>query len=582
MKVAHFGIFAPHASGQYETVKDLILAERSVGVDAQFIDCGSDDKDQFMIREGLEDRGITTMPLNWALDADVTVRHSVVPDEVYDKVPVVLALHGRPESSFRLEYGDKSPVLSSIAIAANSGKYKDVFTFWPEHLYLWEQITGKCNINYIPAPVNLEEYTPDGEKHDFGNFKAGLNLVIADIWRDDVIPFNLIFAAQFFRDNYQKDSKLHIYGVSNVQKKCFQFLANMQKTGVVGEVAGVIGFLPKVYRAADILLTPNTIATRIVRESMASGLPIVAPHGCAYTKFTAEPRDYKAFAASINDCHNAINNGNGRTEIRLRAEKEFNFEIVGNAMKKLFEKAIQKPSLSIEKPMTNKDLAKLGRKYCNIVTELEYQTQRTRRRNERAIEIAYVFKNLTKYYPSTVLDVGTGPSSLPHIMSSARFEVDAIDEYGDYWKGGLFNRHFKVDKQDILNHTIKRHYDFITCVSTIEHILDHKTAIKNMVGLLNPDGVLIITCPYNEERYIENIYKEHGAGYGQNFPSICQVFSNDMVEGWANDNGCVVVDREYWQVFNGKYWTFGRQIYPPVQTSKDEPHQLICLTVKKK
>ncbi|HDY87260.1 MAG TPA: hypothetical protein ENH82_03985 [bacterium] len=340
LKMAHFGIQAPHSSGMYETIHDLILAERSVGIDAQLIDCGSDDKEQFKVREGLEDRGIKTMPLSWALDADVAIRHSVTPDEIYKKMPVVLALHGRPESSFRLEYNDKMPVISGIMKAVKSGVYKDIFTFWPEHIYLWEQITGNGRINYIPAPVNLDEYTPVGEKHDFGKFKAGINLIIADIWREDIIPFNLIFAAQYFRDTYYKDTKLHIYGVSNVQKSCFNFLAGMQKNGVIGEVSGVVGFLPKIYRSANILLTPNTIATRIVREAMASGLPIVAPHGCRYTPFIAEPRDYKAFASAINDCYNSTNNGAERADIRQRAKRLFNFEIVGNAMKQLCEKVL--------------------------------------------------------------------------------------------------------------------------------------------------------------------------------------------------------------------------------------------------
>jgi len=575
LKAAHFSIQAPHASGQYETVRDLILAERAVGIDAQFIDCGSDEKDQFKIREGLEDRGIKTMPLDWALNADVAIRHSIIPDEVYNKIPVVMALHGRPESSFRLEYGGKAPVISNVMKMAKSGKYKSVFTFWPEHIYLWEQITnGK--IDLVPAPVNLDEYTPEGERHEFGQFKADINLMIADIWRDDTIPFNLIFAAQYFKDKYHPDTKLHLYGVSNVKKACFNFLAHMQKNGVIGEVAGVIGYLPKIYRSADILLTPNTIATRIVREAMASGLPIVAPHGCSHTEYNAEPRDYTTFAATMARCHREINNGK-RQEIRKKAEESFNFEHTGNAMKSILEKAVSQPAVSVDKHMTNKELAKYGKQYCNIVTDLEYQSQRTRRKNERSIEIAFVFKHLTKYYPSTVIDVGTGPSSLPHLMSSVRFEVDAIDDYGDYWKDGLFNRHFKVDKQDILNHTIKRHYDFITCVSTLEHIPEHKIAVKNMLDLLNPDGVLLITAPYNEFEYIPDIYRKKGAGYGSNFPSTCQVFSRKEVNSW----GGTVMDQEYWQVFNGPYWTFGRQIYPPVQTDKDGLHQLTCILMGK-
>lgn len=578
MRVAHFGIFAPHASGQYETIKDLILAERSIGIDAQFIDCGSDDK--LTIRENLEDRGIKTMPLDWALNkADIAVRHSVVPDEVFKKIPVVLALHGRPENSFRLEYTDKMPVISGILKAAHSRIYRDIFTFWPEHVFFWENIIGNGKVNIVPPPVNLDEFTPTGEKHDFGKFKTKINLMIADIWRDDSIPFNLIFAAQYFRNKYFKDTKVHIYGISNVKKDCFSFMSHMQKEGVVGEVSGVIGYLPKIYRAADVLLTSNNIATRIVREAMASGLPVVAPHGCSFASHTAEPKDYKAYADAIAKTYHKVNNKKGRAKIRARAEKEFGFKAVGDAMKSLLEKAIKTTPINVasKKTLTNQELVDYGKAYCKTVTTLEHGLQRTMRRNERAIEIAYVFKQLTKYYPSTVLDVGTGRSSLPHLMSSVRFEVDAIDEKGNYWKEGMFNRHFKVDKQDITNHTIKRHYDLITCVSTLEHIFNHEAAVRNMLNLLNPEGVLIITVPYCEDTYIPNIYKHPESGYGHNFDYICQVFSRNEVESW----GGKVIDQEYWKVFHGKFWTVGRQYYPPIKSTKEDLHQLTCITMVK-
>lgn len=578
MRVAHFGIFAPHASGQYETIKDLILAERSVGIDAQFIDCGSDDK--LTVREGLEDRGIKTMPLKWAMEnADIAVRHSVVPDDVFKKIPVVLALHGRPESSFRLEYNDKMPVISSVMRAAKSDIYRNIFTFWPEHVYLWERIIGNGNkIGCVPAPVDLEEYTPHGEKYNFGNFKAKINLMIADIWREDTIPFNLIFAAQFFKEKYYDNTKLHIYGISSVKKKCFSFLSHLQKTGVIGEVSGVIGFLPKIYRSANVLLTPNTIATRVVREAMASGLPIVSPQGCSYATQMADPRDYRAFADAIAKCYTKTSSPQKRLAIRKRAEKEFSFKAVGSAMKDLLEKAIKKTPINVNsKSITNKQLVEYGKAYCKTITDLEHSVQRTMRRNERAIEIAYVFKNLTKYYPSTVLDVGTGQSSLPHLMSSVRFEVDAIDSQGNFWANGMFNRHFKVDKQDIVNHTIKRHYDFITCVSTLEHVFHHQIAVKNMLDLLNPEGILLITVPYNENEYVDNVYRRPEAGYGHNFNYICQVFSRKEVESW----GGTVLDQEYWKVFHGKFWTFGRQHYPPIKTSKEDPHHLTCLLLGK-
>lgn len=570
MKIAHFAIFAPHASGQYATVKDLILAERSLGIDAQFVDCGTDKKDT--VREGLEDGPIKTVPLSWAIEkADILIRHTSIPSYLYKVKPVVLSMHGRPESSFRLEQTGQASVISAIRDEIKKGCYKAIFTFWQEHAYYWKTIHG-VGVNYVSAPVNLEEFTIDGEQHDFSGRKGEFNIIIADMWRDDQTPFNLIFAAKYFRDKYCNNAKLHLYGVPNVKKKHFAFLADMQKEGFIGEVGGVVEWISKVYRSADVILTPNIIATRIIRESMASGLPIVAPHGCAYTPFQAEPRDYKSFAAEIEKCRQTTN-GDYRLGIRKQAEKLFNPVATGEKVKQICEKVLSlKP-----KTVSSSELIAIGQKYCETVNGLERKAQRTMRKNERAIEIAYVFKKLTEYYPSTILDVGSGESSLPHLMGSVRFEVDAIDAKGDYWRKGMFNRHYHIEQQDILNHTIKRHYDFITCVSTLEHIPDHQTAVKNMLDLLNPGGVLLITAPYNEEKYIPNVYLEKGAGYGKGFPYICQVFSRAEVESW----GGKVLDQEYWRVFSGPYWTFGRQLYPPIQTNRDSLHQLTCMLLGK-
>lgn len=336
LKIAHFTIFAPHIAGQYATVKDLILAERALGIDAQLIDYGLGGKP--VSRVGLVDGDITTVPVSWAVEeADIIIRHGDVSKEVLNK-PMILALHGRPENSCRLEQYEKSPVISTIRNIVNSNKYRTMFTFWEEFVHTWTWITGR-KIHYIPAPINFDDYQADGEKYDFGKFKAGLNLVVTDMWREDRTPFNLIFAAQYFQEHYHKDTKLHICGAP-VKKSFIQFLSYMQKNGVVGEVRGLTKHLDKIYRAADMLLTPNIIATRTIREAMASGVPIVAPVGCSYTPYTAEPRDYKSFAKMINNC---FQDGTKPEVLRNKAFQLFDPTKTGLAMKRLCEDVLSKP-----------------------------------------------------------------------------------------------------------------------------------------------------------------------------------------------------------------------------------------------
>jgi len=336
MKVAHFAIFAPHGSGQYETVKDLILAERSVGIDAQFVDFGSDKKGTN--RNELSDGEVHTVPLAWAFDeADIVVRHTSIPEKILDEKPVICALHGRPENSFRLEQYKTAFVISSLRKAASEGKHKAFITFWPEYLFYWSRMLG-IKIFFVPPPVDLNTYIPDGLRHSFGKHEGSPNIVVADRWREDRTPFNLIFAAQYFRENFYPDAKLHIYGISITKSSAINFFARMQKrknNGVVGQTFGVMAYIADVYRGADFILTPNMIATRIVRESMASGLPMVAPLGCQYTPFTAEPRDLKSFALAMKECWEYPTD---HIALRKQAKDLFGPEKVGQMMKQLLER----------------------------------------------------------------------------------------------------------------------------------------------------------------------------------------------------------------------------------------------------
>ena len=186
-----------------------------------------------------------------------------------------------------------------------------------------------------------------------------------------------------------------------------------------------------------------------------------------------------------------------------------------------------------------------------------------------------------KKYPKA-LDVGTGTTALPHILSNCGFVVTAIDNITDYWSKGMVNRHFHIINDDILNPRISRKFNFITCVSVLEHIENHNDAIKGMVHLLREGGYIAITFPYNEDRYVENVYKLPDSSYGRSTSYICQVFSRSEIDGWLKENNCVIVEQEYWEVFEGNLWTFGKRLTPPVQVEKNQRHHLTCILIKKR
>lgn len=211
----------------------------------------------------------------------------------------------------------------------------------------------------------------------------------------------------------------------------------------------------------------------------------------------------------------------------------------------------------------------------------EFSAQTFTRFNERPVELSFVFKKLGEIYPQKILDVGTGTTALPHLMRNCGFLVTAIDNVRDYWPFGMANRHYHVIDDDITKTCLKEKFDLITCISVLEHIQQFNEAVRNMFSLLNPKGHIIITCPYKEEDYHKNVYELPDSSYGKSYSFATQSFSRNELEHWITDNDGTIVDQEYWQFWEGKYWTVGKQIIPPKRVAVNDEHQLTCLLIRK-
>lgn len=201
--------------------------------------------------------------------------------------------------------------------------------------------------------------------------------------------------------------------------------------------------------------------------------------------------------------------------------------------------------------------------------------------NERPLEYAFLLKHLSQICPKTVLDVGTGRSALPHLLSNCGFDVTAVDKMGRYWEFNFFNHHYPVEEDDIKNSKLDKKFDFISCVSVLENIPDPDKAIRGMFNLLKPGGHLLLTIPFNGEHYIENVYELEGAGYGQDHTYICQSFTQKELNNWLDKCGGKLIDQEYYEIFTGKYWTFGERIYPPKRVFEDDVYQLSAILIQK-
>lgn len=221
-----------------------------------------------------------------------------------------------------------------------------------------------------------------------------------------------------------------------------------------------------------------------------------------------------------------------------------------------------------------------GALYLNPILKLEVKKRPFPVINERATEYSFSFKHLQKLCTGKLLDIGPGKSSWPHILSTCGFDVKAIDKQDGYWNS-YFNRHYRIVNDDITNSKMNEKYQFATCLSVLEHIPDHRAAMVNTHNLLEKDGYLILTFPYNETEYHQNIYKHPQAGYGKNANFITQVYSRNEINDWLAHTSFKIIDQEYYQVFTGKYWTMGERVTPCLRTNNTNLHHLTCILLQK-
>ena len=225
---------------------------------------------------------------------------------------------------------------------------------------------------------------------------------------------------------------------------------------------------------------------------------------------------------------------------------------------------------------------KAGSAYVNVVCRREFDSQIFHGINERPVEYRFVFEQVTRYCPSNVLDVGTGKSALPQLVRNCGPLVTAIDNVDDYWTKGMSNRHYNVIQDNILA-TMLPHaaFDMVTCVSVLEHIPDHNRAIRSMVDLLQPGGNLVLTFPFNERSYVENVYALPGSIGAGVYSFTTQVFSREEVVRWCQENRLTLIRQEWWRFYDGEFWTQGRPVCPPEHTGPDLPHHIACIVLQK-
>ncbi|HZT01872.1 MAG TPA: class I SAM-dependent methyltransferase [Steroidobacteraceae bacterium] len=225
----------------------------------------------------------------------------------------------------------------------------------------------------------------------------------------------------------------------------------------------------------------------------------------------------------------------------------------------------------------------VGRAYQRWSLKREYVSQRFRRHNERTAEFAFVFRAVGKTAPRTLLDIGTGTTALPAAIANCGVVVTAVDNVRDYWEDGMVNRHWHIIDSDIQKPALEGQWDMVTCISVLEHVKDHRAAMRNMMRLVRPGGHLVLTCPFTDREFVADTYRVPGADpVSATEVYICNSYSRAELETWLSDGDAELIEEEYWRGFTGKHWAMGTRIAPPEPSSRNGNHNHACFLIRRR
>jgi len=370
-RIVHVVPVTPRQAGMYETTREIVYYERKMGYDAYIYDPRPTEEElklnseipqnnsakcpgcgvSFTLGERVltnqpavpawtEDRGVCTVPFEFAKDADLIVSHSGLNEQLraLNKKYIHVA-HGRPYSSFLIEHSGQSAIYTSYEHVGRQENFIAAITLWPEYKDYLSLLFPK--IYAFDAFVDLNEWKPRHSNYTFGNRKAEINIVCADVWRLDKDPYHVLNAFRLFYEKYP-NSKVHIYAArSDPGWNCM--IGKMQSLGMVGEVRPLVPNLCDVYNAADMVITPHKIATRTVREALASGIQIVAGLGNRFTPYTADVEDLRAFANQMEKAYlDSVKNKEETIKSNRKiAEDKFNPEVNMKQFCNLYESLLK-------------------------------------------------------------------------------------------------------------------------------------------------------------------------------------------------------------------------------------------------
>lgn len=337
MKICHTVNYAPNFSGMYNSVRDLVLEERRQGHKAEIVnDTGED-----LFSPGVD--GIIPVLSSFGDEADIICWHHAIAESWLNEPHrnIVLFLHGTPEFNFYTELYDNDKVFSLLVGAAVNKIPKAFITMWKRHVPFWESFL-KTKVHFIPCWVNLNDWKLSPRKAESNVIK----IAMVDFWRLTREPFGLIAAVETLRRKTKKKIELNVWGITgfpnDTYKAAIQFLIEDEIMFLRGNTKDP---MKNIYHQNDMVLTMSTEETRVVRETMACGVPVVCGRGpLDFTDYAVDCINPDYLADTIIRCHeDLLQDGDIiKKHLREKAERLFDVKKSAEAILKIFENILEK------------------------------------------------------------------------------------------------------------------------------------------------------------------------------------------------------------------------------------------------
>jgi hypothetical protein len=133
-------------------------------------------------------------------------------------------------------------------------------------------------------------------------------------------------------------------------------------------------------------------------------------------------------------------------------------------------------------------------------------------------------------------------------------DLDVLEISGTGWGDFGFRSHRSVDYPafDICTHRTQSYYDLIIAEQVLEHVRRPDLAVRNMLNMLHPGGVALITTPFLVQYHPSpvDLWRWTAAGL---YELLCDAgFERIDVHSWGN-KACAIAnmnDPEYWPPYD--------------------------------